>query len=249
MSPPAGAPGLLTLDTVTKSYGSVLVLDDISLTVPVGQALGIVGPNGAGKSTLLSVISGTEAASSGSVWLDGRDVSRVSAAARAHLGIGRSFQVPRPFGGLSVYENALVGANRGARLRRSQARDAALEALEVTGMLGRANEAAQSLRLLDRKRLELTRALATRPRLLLLDEIAGGLTESEAAELVGTVARLKDRGVTLIWIEHVVQALVQVVDRLVCLASGSLIKDGPPAEVLASREVLDVYLGSTAGAA
>lgn len=243
-----GAPPLLTLDGIGKSYGNLLVLDHLSLTVPAGQALGIVGPNGAGKSTLLSVISGSEPASRGQVDFDGQDIGRLSAGRRAQLGIGRSFQVPRPFGGLTVFENALVGATRGARLNRRQSRDAALEALEVTGMLVHANEPAESLRLLDRKRLELTRALATRPRLLLLDEIAGGLTESEAAELIGTILRLKQRGVTLIWIEHVVQTLVQVVDRLVCLAFGTLIKDGPPAEVLASREVVEVYLGSTAGA-
>lgn len=247
MTGPAGAAPLLALDGIGKSYGSLLVLDDISLVVPAGQALGIVGPNGAGKSTLLSIVSGTEPAGRGRVEYDGEDVTRVSAARRAQLGVGRSFQVPRPFGGLTVFENALVGATRGARLRHRQARDAALDALEVTGMLGHANEPAESLRLLDRKRLELTRALATRPRLLLLDEIAGGLTESEADELLGTVQRLKDRGVTLVWIEHVVQALVQVVDRLVCLAFGTVISDGPPAEVLTSREVVEVYLGSTAG--
>ena len=242
-------PPLLQLDDVAKTYGSLTVLDGVSLRVPRGQAVGVVGPNGAGKSTLLSVISGTERATRGTVVLAGQDVTRVGAARRAHLGVGRSFQVPRPFGGMTVFENALVAAQRGAGLSRRAAPEAALAALETTGMLARANEPARSLRLLDRKRLELTRALATAPQLLLLDEIAAGLTESETAELVATIQQLKATGLTIIWIEHVVQALLAVVDRLVCLAFGSLIRDGEPSDVLASREVLEVYLGSTAGAA
>ncbi|WP_316773396.1 ABC transporter ATP-binding protein [Streptomyces sasae] len=237
---------LLEVDHLAVHFGELRVLEDVELTVPRGQAVGIVGPNGAGKSTLLSAISGVERATAGSVRLAGRDVTRTSAAERCRLGVGRSFQIPRPFGDLTVFENALVGAERGARLRGDPAREQALRALETAGLLHLANKPAGFLPLLGRKRLELARALATGPELLLLDEIAGGLTEAEAEELVATVLSLKESGVTILWIEHVVKALVKVVDRLVCLAYGRIRVDGDPHEVLASDEVAEVYLGGTA---
>ncbi|GAQ55284.1 ABC transporter ATP-binding protein [Streptomyces acidiscabies] len=237
---------LLEVEHLAVSFGALHVLEDVELTVPRGQAVGIVGPNGAGKSTLLSAISGVERATRGTVRIAGRDVTRTSAAQRCRLGVGRSFQIPRPFGDLTVFENALVGAQRGGRLRGAQAHEQALQALETTGMLALADKPAGALPLLGRKRLELARALATGPELLLLDEIAGGLTESEADELVSTVLSLKESGVTILWIEHVVKALVQVVDRLVCLAYGRIRVDGDPHEVLASPEVAEVYLGGAA---
>jgi branched-chain amino acid transport system ATP-binding protein len=243
---PAGATPLLEIEDVRKSYGDLLVLDGITLGVPAGQALGIVGPNGAGKSTLLSIVNGTETPSGGRIRIDGHDVTRRDSAARCALGVGRSFQIPRPFADLTVYENVLVGATRDRRAGPAATRRAALAALEVAGMIDQANVRAGSLPLLGRKRLEMARALATSPRLLLLDEIAGGLTEAEADDLVGEIQGLKASGITLIWIEHVVAALVQVVDRLICLASGSVLKDGEPGEVLRSPEVVEVYLGSAA---
>jgi branched-chain amino acid transport system ATP-binding protein len=220
------------------------VLTEIDLAVPAGQALGIVGPNGAGKSTLLSVINGTERASSGTVEFDGRDVTRLAPEVRARRGMGRTFQIPRPFTHLTVFENALSGASYGAGLRGHAADDQALHALELSGMLGVANTPAGKLPLLGRKRLELARALATNPRLLLLDEIAGGLTEAECDSLVETIISLRDSGITIIWIEHVVKALLAVVERLVCLAAGTLIADGRPDAVMSSPEVRKVYLGS-----
>jgi branched-chain amino acid transport system ATP-binding protein len=237
---------LLHIESVTKRFGSLTVLDGVNLTIPDGQAVGIIGPNGAGKSTLLSVISGTERPTSGTIHISGADVTHRDAASRCRDGVGRSFQIPRPFADLTVFENALVGAQRGAGLRGGEARNLALGALETTGMMHLANDKAGSLPLLSRKRLELARALATDPKLLLLDEIAGGLTDHEADQLVGTVLGLKESGISLIWIEHVVKALVQVVDRLVCLAFGSVYMDGDPHEVMASPEVLEVYLGGTA---
>lgn len=237
---------LLHIAGVTKRFGALTVLDGVNLTIPDGQAVGIIGPNGAGKSTLLSVISGTERPTSGTIEISGIDVTHRDAASRCRDGVGRSFQIPRPFADLTVFENALVGAQRGAGLGGAAARTLALEALETTGMMHLANDKAGSLPLLGRKRLELARALATNPKLLLLDEIAGGLTDHEADQLVGTVLGLKERGISLIWIEHVVKALVQVVDRLVCLAFGSVYMDGDPHEVMASPEVLEVYLGGTA---
>jgi branched-chain amino acid transport system ATP-binding protein len=220
------------------------VLTEIDLAVPAGQALGIVGPNGAGKSTLLSVINGTERASSGTVEFNGRDVTRLPPEVRARRGMGRTFQIPRPFTHLTVFENALSGASYGAGLRGRAADDQALHALELSGMLGVANTTAGKLPLLGRKRLELARALATNPRLLLLDEIAGGLTEAECDSLVETIISLRDSGITIIWIEHVVKALLAVVERLVCLAAGTLIADGRPDAVMSSPEVRKVYLGS-----
>ncbi|MGV3712867.1 ABC transporter ATP-binding protein [Pseudolysinimonas sp.] len=229
---------------MAKSYGALKVLTDVDFTVPTGQALGIVGPNGAGKSTLLSVINGTERATSGSVHFDGRDVTRLGPEWRARHGIGRTFQIPRPFTNLTVFENALAGASYGAGLRGKAADERAIHALELSGMIELANTPAGRLPLLARKRLELARALATDPRLLLLDEIAGGLTEAECDSLVETISALRDEGITIIWIEHVVKALLAVVTRLVCLASGTLIADGEPDAVMASPEVRRVYLGS-----
>jgi branched-chain amino acid transport system ATP-binding protein len=235
---------LLEVRSVAKSYGELHVLTEINLTVPTGQALGIVGPNGAGKSTLLSIINGTERSSAGSVFFQGRDVTRQGPELRARSGIGRTFQIPRPFTHLTVFENALSGASYGAGLRGKAADEQALHALELSGMLALANTPAGKLPLLARKRLELARALATDPRLLLLDEIAGGLTEAECDSLVETIINLRDSGITVIWIEHVVKALLAVVDRLVCLASGTLIADGIPDAVMSSPEVRRVYLGS-----
>jgi len=244
MERPVGTAGsLLEVDAVAKSYGALDVLTSVDLAVPTGQALGIVGPNGAGKSTLLSVINGTEPATAGAVRFDGRDVTSMGADARARSGMGRTFQIPRPFTHLTVFENALAGATAGAGLRGRAADDRAIEALVLSDMLDVANTPAGALPLLGRKRLELARALATDPQLLLLDEIAGGLTEAECDALVETIRSLHAEGITIIWIEHVVKALLAVVERLVCLASGVIVADGDPAEVMRSPEVRSVYLG------
>lgn len=237
----------LRVEGIAKSFGKLQVLDDVSFAVPSGQPLGIVGPNGAGKSTLLSIISGAEKASSGQVYLDGNDVSKYSAEKRTSIGIGRTFQVPRPFGGLSVFQNVLTGATFGAGLRGHAAEQKALESLELSGLMPKSNDLAGGLPLLSRKRLELARALATNPSIMLLDEIAGGLTEAECDELIVTIRQLVDSGVTVVWIEHVVHALLEVVDRIVCLAAGKVVADGPSAEVMQSEEVLKVYLGSGTG--
>jgi branched-chain amino acid transport system ATP-binding protein len=251
---------LLEVTGVAKRFGRVVTARDVSFEVAAGEALGLVGPNGAGKTTLLDIVAGTQRADAGRVVLDGHDVTRLGAAARAGRGVARSYQVPRPFAGLTVYENVLVGASfagrkhagrqDGARQRAGaepppDARAQAWHALEVTGMTEAANTPSGSLRLLDRKRLEVARALATGPRLLLLDEIAGGLTESELPQVVSLVRRLRDDGVAVVWIEHVLHALLDVVDRLMCLAAGEVIAQGDPHEVIRSPEVIEVYLGST----
>jgi branched-chain amino acid transport system ATP-binding protein len=232
---------LLSLDTLTKAYGALVVTDAVSLDVSEGEILGVLGPNGAGKTTLFNLITGTVRPDLGQVMFDGLDVTRLPAAERCRLGISRSFQVPNPFGGMTVFENALVGATFGRAPKDSEAR--ALRALEITGLKGKANRVAGGLTLLDRKRLEMARALAAHPRLLLLDEIAGGLTDSECVSLLAAIRDVHAEGVTIVWIEHVVHALLSVARRLVVLNFGKLIAEGPPDEVMGSREVRSVYLG------
>jgi branched-chain amino acid transport system ATP-binding protein len=239
---------MLEVRGVAKRFGSVVTARDVSFDVAAGQALGIVGPNGAGKSTLLNVIAGTMRADAGSIHLDGEDVTRTRASARGALGVGRSYQIPRPFAGMTVFENVLVGARFAGGRRRRTAYDTAYGSLETTGLSHLANTPAGQLRLLDRKRLELARALATSPRLLLLDEIAGGLTDQELPELIALIAGLRDSGLAVVWIEHIVHALMQVVDRLMCLALGDVVAIGDPDEVITSPEVVRVYLGSTVAA-
>lgn len=243
--PPAGAP-LLELRGVSKRFGAVVIADDIHLTVRPGEALGVIGPNGAGKTTLLGLVGGDRRPDAGEVLLDGQPVTSLPAARRAVLGIGRTYQVPRPFAALTVFENALVAAQAGAKQRGQAAYACAYAGLEVAGLLDRANTLAGDLGLLARKRLELARALAVRPTLLLLDEIAGGLTEPEVDALVVTVRGVLQRGVAVVWIEHVVRALQGTVTRLVCLHGGRWIAQGTCEEVLADAAVREVYLGSPA---
>jgi len=233
----------LEVSNVAKSYGSLAVLSSVCIDVAVGEAVGIVGPNGAGKTTLLDLLTGTTRCDAGEVRLNGQDVTKLPPPLRARRGLGRTFQVPRPLGDLTVFENALVGAMRAAGLRGRRAYEAAHEALVVTGMAGQANAKAGSLRLLDRKRLELARALATRPKVLLLDEIAGGLSDPETEVLIGTIREVNAGGTTIVWVEHVMRVLTAVATRLVCLAGGRVIADGEPARVLASDEVRAAFLG------
>jgi len=235
---------LLQLDAIRKSFGRVVVADNLSLAVGAGDLVGIVGPNGAGKSSLFGLIAGDLAPSSGEIRFAGATVTRKDAAARCRLGIGRTFQVPKPFGAMTVFENVLVAVQQGRGLRRGSSYAAAAEVLERTGLAGDANAPAERLGLLSRKRLEVARALATGPRLLLLDEVAGGLTDPEVAQLAGIVRAISADGVAIVWIEHVVHALTATVSRLLCLAGGSIIGDGVPAEVLALPAVREVFLGT-----
>jgi branched-chain amino acid transport system ATP-binding protein len=237
---------LLEVTGIAKRFGRVVTATDVSFHVSAGEVLGVVGPNGAGKSTMLDIVNGTQRPDSGRVLLDGDDVTSIGAAGRSRRGIGRTYQIPRPFGGLTVFENVLVGATFSGAQRGRQAQHAALDAIETAGLSHVVNTDAASLRLLDRKRLELARALATGPRLILLDEIAGGLTEAELPELVALIARLRDSGLGVVWIEHIVHALLQVVDRLMCLAMGEVVATGDPHTVMASPAVMEVYLGAVA---
>src|SRR6266700_3379196 len=240
---------LLELEHVTKRFGKVVVADDLSLTVGPGDTVGVVGPNGAGKTSLFGLISGDLAPDGGEVRFDGRAVTKLDAAARCRLGIGRTYQVPRPFGDMTVFENLLVAAQQGGGLRRRASYAAAVGALDRCGMTGQANVPAERLGLLQRKRLELARALATQPTLLLLDDVAGGITDPEVAQLVEIVRGVNAEGTAVIWIEHVVRALTPVVGRLMCLAGGKFVGDGDPATVLADPAVREVFLGTEVTAA
>ena len=241
--PPVTAEPLLETRGLSKRFGRLQVLSGLDIRVETGEVLGIIGPNGAGKSTLLSVISGSIPPSAGSVHLGGEDVTRRPAEWRARRGIATSYQIPRPFGGMTVMENLLASATFAGGLRGRKAVDQAADALLTTGMQQHANTTAGSLRLLERKRLEVARALAAGPRLLLLDEIAGGLTEAELPELLELVGTVTDAGVTVVWIEHVVHALTAVATRLLCLTYGEILAEGAPDDVLADPAVRSVYLG------
>jgi branched-chain amino acid transport system ATP-binding protein len=243
MTPPKSR-AALSLANIAKSYGAgPKVLDDVSLAVHAGELLGIIGPNGSGKTTLFGVISGQLFPNAGSIALDGFDVTRLPASARACKGVGRTFQVPQSFTGMTVFENVLISARFAAGLDRRQACDYVAEILDSTGFSGRADALAESLPLLDRKRLELARALATAPRVLLLDEIAGGLTDDEAQAIASLILSIQAKGMAIIWIEHLVHILTKTVSRLVVLGEGRLIADGDPLGTMSVPAVRQLYLG------
>ena len=237
------AAALLALDGVSKSYGALKVTDRISFEVHAGETLGILGPNGAGKTTLFNLITGDVKADGGRIEYEGRDVSGLRPHQRCRAGIGRSYQVPQPFGHMTVFENLVTAACFGGGQNERDAWATARDVLEQTGLLPHANKLAGSLTLLNRKRLELARALATRPKLLLLDEIAGGLTEHEAKQLVEELQRIKSQGVTMVWIEHVVHALLAIADRLFVINFGQALAEGEPRAVMDNPEVRRVYMG------
>jgi branched-chain amino acid transport system ATP-binding protein len=229
---------------LTKSYGAVKVVDDLSVSLLQGEALGVVGPNGAGKTTMLNLLTGIAHADQGKVFFNGQDISRRPPEQRCLAGLGRTYQIPRPFEGMTVFENVLVGGTFGRGKSEKASYEICARALDRTSLLPHANQLAESLSLLERKRLELARALATEPKVLLLDEIAGGLTEHEVQSLIETIRRLRAEGISIIWIEHIVHALLAVVDRLMAIDFGRLIAEGDPKVVINSPEVRDVYMGS-----
>jgi branched-chain amino acid transport system ATP-binding protein len=242
-SGPSHSRTILEIAGLSKSFGSVRAADNIVLAVRAGEALGIIGPNGAGKSSLFNLITGDLKADAGEIRLNGKDVTRRAPHERCRMGIARSYQIPHPFENLTVFENLLVGAAYGQDKRENDVTDLCADILERTNLLHRANIRAGALTLLERKRLELARALATGPQVLLLDEIAGGLTEGEISELVATVRGINAGGTTIVWIEHIVAALLAVVGRLVVLNFGRKIAEGDPHTVMHSQEVREIYTG------
>ena len=241
-------PPILALDKICKRFGAIVIAEGIDLALAPGEALGIIGPNGAGKTTLFGIMTGTIVPDAGRVLFEGADITRLAAPQRCRLGIARSFQIPQPFGDMTVFENLVVAATFGASRRERDAYGPCMDVLAQCGLAAAANRRAGSLTLIDRKRLELARALATRPRVLLLDEVAGGLTEHECTALVALIRELRQSGISIIWIEHVVHALIAAVDRLVVLHGGRFIAQGEPQAVIRSPEVADIYLGIEADA-
>ena len=252
-------PPILALEKISKRFGAIVIADGLDLALTEGEALGIIGPNGAGKTTLFGIMTGTVAADAGRVLLDGGDITRLPPPRRCTMGIARSFQIPQPFGGMTVFENLVVAAAFGRKSRQHRQtslhspreRDAyarCMELLDQCGLTEKANRYAGLLTLIDRKRLELARALATSPRVLLLDEVAGGLTEHECVALVDLIKAVRKDGVSIIWIEHVVHALTAVVDRLLVLYGGGFIGEGAPHDVIASPAVREIYMGIPADA-
>jgi branched-chain amino acid transport system ATP-binding protein len=234
---------LLEIDCVTKRYGALTVADKLSLTVGDREALGVVGPNGAGKTTMFNLITGDVAPNEGRILFEGVDITAMPPHARCRAGIGRSYQIPHPFAKMTVFENLLVGAMfGGGETERASYRYCA-EVLELTGLGDKANVTAGALTLLQRKRLELARALATSPRLLLLDEIGGGLTEHECQALIETIKAIRGNGVAIVWIEHIVHALLSVVDRLIVINFGGKLAEGEPRAVMADPRVREIYMG------
>lgn len=238
-----GSPVLLKAKGLCKSFGAVRVLHEVDFEVRSGEVLGILGPNGAGKTTLFNLISGDLKSDGGGLQFAGHTLTSEPPFRRCQMGIGRTYQIPKPYSGMTTFENLLVAASFGGG--RSEADSYALCAavLRDCELADKANKMAGTLTLLDRKRLELARALASDPKLLLLDEIAGGLTEEEGQQLVGLVRRIRDRGVTIVWIEHVLHALLAVADRIMVLNFGEKIAEGTPQDVINNPDVKRVYMG------
>jgi len=234
---------ILALENISKRFGAIVIASELNLALEEGEALGVLGPNGAGKTSLFGIATGTVTPDAGRVFLDGNDITRLPPERRCHLGLARSFQIPQPFGGMSVFENVVVAAAFGSGRSERDVYADCFTVLERCGLADKANRQAGSLTLLDRKRLELARALATRPRVLLLDEVAGGLTEHECAALVRLIKELRAGGLSIIWIEHIVHTLLAVVDRLVVLHGGHFIAEGEPRAVIDDRAVREIYLG------
>jgi len=239
---------VLELKGLSKAYGAITVADELSYQLASGEALGVIGPNGAGKTSMFNLITGTVRADRGQIFFNSEEITRYSAARRCRLGIARSFQIPQPFAGMTVFENVLVAATHGAKMPAPQADKHCLEMLELTGLIDKANDVSGSLTLLGRKRLELARALCAQPQILLLDEIAGGLTENECHALVESINTIRKTGISIIWIEHIVHALLSVVDRLIVIDFGRKIAEGDPKETMASRQVQEIYMGVDADA-
>lgn len=240
---------LLRVDKLTKSFGGLRAVSDFNLDIGAGEIVGLIGPNGAGKTTIFNLITGSIPPDTGQIDFDGKAIARLKPWDICRVGIGRTFQVVRPFMNRTVLYNAMVGAF--VRFKTpGEAEDRALETLAFTGLLPKKDILAKSLTLPDRKRLEITRALATRPRLLLLDEVMAGLNETETREAIELVQRLRrEMDLSLLIIEHVMEVVMTLSDRIVVLHHGEKIAEGTPAAVCSDQGVIEAYLGEEYGAA
>ena len=237
---------MLTLRGVSRSFGGVRAVREVDLDVAEGEILGLIGPNGAGKTTLFNLVTGLTLPTGGSVSFLDREITRLDPASRCRLGIARTFQLVRPFPGLTVLQNVAVGRIYGHRpaASRSAAEAESESILDVVGLADRPHLLARHLTLVDRKRLELARALATHPRLLLLDELLAGLNPTEVLNAMELVRRIRADGTTVIMVEHLVKAVFGLSDRVVVLNAGQKIAEGPPSAVATDRRVVDAYLGA-----
>jgi branched-chain amino acid transport system ATP-binding protein len=236
---------ILIAKNLQKKFGQLVAVGDLSFEVKKGEILGLMGPNGAGKTTVFNMLTGVYQPDKGSIFFEGKDITYEPPAKRCRLGIGRTYQIPRPFEKLTVFENMLVCAVHGGGLSERQAGRNVDELLELIGLYPQRNHIAGGMSLLNRKRLELGKALATQPSLVLIDEVAGGLTEKETEKLLQIVKKIQERGVTIVWIEHILMMMSEGgVDRLLCIAEGGRqLTCGDPEEVMCSPEVEECYLG------
>jgi branched-chain amino acid transport system ATP-binding protein len=234
---------LLSVRDLSKAFGSIVVANAIAFDVADNEILGIIGPNGAGKTTLFGMLSGHLLPSTGEIRFRGEDITDLAPHERARLGIARTYQVPRPFGQMTVTDNLMVAASFAGGLPRPQALSWIDEVLAITGLRAHARTPAGRLPLLVRKRHELARALAARPKLLLIDEVAAGLTQEEVSEFIALVFRIRSIGIAIVWIEHVIRTMLTATDRLIVLAGGEVLANGDPRQVIDQPEVKRVYLG------
>lgn len=234
---------VLAVRDLKKQFGRIQAIDGVSLDLHGGEVLGLVGPNGAGKTTLFDLLTGAVRPDAGSIRLNGTEIAAQSTAMRCRLGIARTFQVPRPFANLTVYENILVAAVHGGPKREREAAPVVQEVMELTGLARKQHELPGALTFLDGKLVELARAMATDPRVLLLDEIGAGLTEAEFDRVFELVKVLSERGIGIIWVEHVLRMMTDCVTRVVVLAEGRVLLSGDPSEVMSAQELYQVYLG------
>ncbi len=235
---------ILTVNHLQKNFGRLKAVDDLSFEVRKGEILGMMGPNGAGKTTVFNLLTGVLKPDKGTIVFKEKDITHASPAKRCHLGIGRTYQVPCPFEKMTVFENLLVGAVHGGKLSEKKAREEAHEILDLTGISALKTHVSGELSLLNRKRLEMGRALATQPSLILLDEVAGGLTEGEVRQILGIVRKISERGISIVWIEHILMMMSEGVNRLLVIAEGRWLQCGDPGVVMSSEEVLKCYLGA-----
>ncbi len=238
---------ILTVSHLQKNFGQLKAVDDLSFEVREGEILGMMGPNGAGKTTVFNLLTGVVKPDKGTILFKGKDVTHASPAKRCHLGIGRTYQVPCPFDKMTVFENLLVGAVHGGKLTEGRAREEAHDILELIEMSAHKDHVSGELSLLNRKRLEMGRALATQPSLILLDEVAGGLTEGEVSKVLDIVRKISKKGISIVWIEHILMMMSEGVHRLLVIAEGRWLQCGDPKVVMSSEEVVKCYLGYEEG--